>query len=521
MPLVNISCFLCGSPIDESDRLPNWMGQFRALYTVLKEWDSARVSRVSERRPESDLVPLDESITKAVEHLDLAQPTIDGDSIKIHLSPTHFGEPYPPPPPLTPQPVWGFALHASCWSLLMMNYPRLKSEPAACVQALFDLCRSQPISRGTIDWGHDYGGLFHRTSESHELLLGEDDELERTEPLPALSTYDPFHVSQLSAQIPTPSSLRGTQSVSRSCFNDQMPANRSVDPFHRLPLEIATEIIMLLSSTDVVSLRLASKTFARMTLLDCFWRSRFWPGREFSYLFEYASLKHVPARELFDTVRSLQHHPAVSNRRRVWSLASFISNLAETRRASSPCGGVPCQSFFEPNANPDEKKWLVAQGTISDAEKCFSYTNGSRVLYNRLLSLGTLNTEGWVSSVNIGDKSYISGFRLIESGGKVLQFGYRQPRQEVQIHWPDNTPQTISLSGVEVVLDSRGIRALRYSTSCGIFSSWVGEHEGLPKTRLVAIDTDHSSPGLLKILKGGFDVSSINTLFKPGSLICP
>lgn len=197
-----------------------------------------------------------------------------------------------------------------------------------------------------MDWGHDYGGIFRRTSESYELLLGEDDELGRTEPLPALSTYDPFHVSQLIAQIPTPSTLRGTRSVSRPCFDDQMPANQSVDPFHRLPLEIATEIIMLLSSTDVVSLGLASKTFASTTLLDCFWRSRFWPGREFSYLFEYASPKHVPARELFDTVKSLQHLLAVSNRRRVWSLASFLSNLAETRRASSPCGGMPCQSFF-------------------------------------------------------------------------------------------------------------------------------------------------------------------------------
>ncbi|KAI1872799.1 uncharacterized protein JN550_003673 [Neoarthrinium moseri] len=508
MPLVSVSCLLCGSEIDESEHLPDWMGRFRALYTVLQEWDSAQISRASERRPDSDLVPLDQAITQAVRHLDLTEPTIDGDFIKIHLSPKRFGEPYPPPLPLTPLPLWGFALHASCWSLLGVNYPRLRSEPTACIQALFHLCRSQPINLGTMDWGHDYGGLFCRTPESHELLPGEDTQLQTPQSSDRLFHCDPFHIPQLTAQAHTSGALPGIEPVRQHCSRDQGSANRDVDPFHRFPLEIATDILVLLQSADVASLRLASRSFANRPLLDCFWRSRFCAGQEFAHLFEYASSKHTPARELFETARSIRHLPAVNNRRRVWSLASFLASLIESRLGASRCDGTPCQSFFEPDANPEKGKWLVAQGTVSDAKTHLTFTEGSRPLFNRLLSPGALAAAGCVSFICIGDRRYVTGFRLTQHGGGMLQFGYRQPEQETKIIWPGDIPQSISLSGIEVALDPRGIRALRYLTSCGRCSNWVGEHEGLPKARLVSIDADHP----LQTLKGGFDALKLVSL---------
>jgi hypothetical protein len=120
-------------------------------------------------------------------------------------------------------------------------------------------------------------------------------------------------------------------------------------------------------------------------------------------------------------------------------------------------------------------------------------------LFNRLLSPGALAPAGWVSSICIGDRSYVTGFRLTQHGRDMLQFGYCLPEQETEIIWPGAILQIILLSGIEVALDSRGIRALRFFTSCGRCSSWVGEHQYCAKTRL-PLDP-------LKTLKGGFDVS--------------
>ncbi|KAI9150387.1 hypothetical protein HJFPF1_10153 [Paramyrothecium foliicola] len=446
-------CLLCGATIhDEVDYetwMPRqgWVSQFRALYTVLAQWDTARLSGVGERRPGSDIIPFDQSARQAVMNLDLIASNVQGDYIRILISPTHFGEPNPRLPPTAQQPLWGYALHAGCWSLLEMNYPRLQSEPAACVQALFDLCRSCPISAGAIDWGHDYGGLFRRKFNPHELLPGEDNGLQRSYIRGEVARSNPFHIPELPTPNECSDTSRSLQIGHQHHYRTPSSANRGVDPFQQLPLEISTEILTLLPSVDAAALRLASRVFASAPLTNSFWRSRFYLGREFSYLYEYASLKHVPARGLIDIVKSIQDLPAVINRRRVWSLASSLANLIDAKLGSSRC-----------------------------------------------------------------DRSYVSGFRWIQHDGEVLRLGYNQAKREAKILWPEDTPRAISVSEIEVALDTRGIRALRFLTSGGRFSNWVGDHEGNLKTRLIASNADDQLPGIIKTLKAGFDALKLVSL---------
>lgn len=111
-----------------------------------------------------------------------------------------------------------------------------------------------------------------------------------------------------------------------------------------------------MDSRDVAIVRLASLVYAPIALPDAFWRSRFWPGREFDHIFESNSspLAGGSWKRLFKQTESLTKHPGVTNRKLIWILACRLYELMDVRLDLGDCHGIPIRAIYEPGGIVDE-----------------------------------------------------------------------------------------------------------------------------------------------------------------------
>ncbi|CAD6592550.1 MAG: hypothetical protein ASARMPRED_006397, partial [Alectoria sarmentosa] len=162
-----------------------------------------------------------------------------------------------------------YLIHPSCWDILLQQHALLASPTRTCLDftelsMIFLQIPLGPIyDRFRPDWAVDYAGPerffwihpadqfpldpeWHFLARDPGIVLGFDDLLAN----PPLE-----HDANLSPQIP---------------FVDD-----AGEILSRLPVEILTEILVLLPSTSVRALQLASRTMASLHLSSRYWRSRF------------------------------------------------------------------------------------------------------------------------------------------------------------------------------------------------------------------------------------------------------
>lgn len=65
------------------------------------------------------------------------------------------------------------------------------------LRALFDFCKSQPISLAVMDWGYGYGGISGPEVAPDELLLGELNTIVGEKLKQDSYAHDPFEMSEL------------------------------------------------------------------------------------------------------------------------------------------------------------------------------------------------------------------------------------------------------------------------------------------------------------------------------------
>ncbi len=409
---------------------------------------------------------------------------------------TKFGGPSLAIPPVTSPRVWGFPFHTSCWDI-MGNLPL---QYHGDTQAVMNLCLSFPAQIGILNWGHDYGGLVQSQIAPSELNPGEELWFLGHANLET-QRHDPFDIPALRNIFEHEA---GSDAVPG--YPESLPSRRGTDtkgPFLGLPAEILELILLQLPSADVVRLRQASWAFANVALSDMFWRSRFWPGREFETVFE--STRNFQShrrhwRQLYISTKHLRGHPAPENRRRIWELASSLQGLLG-KMSSVCCGGDPVRSFLEPNAPLDARQWITASRALKKPEQCF--TNGSRVLYERVLDIPDDVAAIFVSQVAICGRQHIGGIRFLQRNGNSITLGYCYPQTEISlISCEHGSCRTV---GFHLAQDQRGIRGLAALSDADMPASrWAGEHQDIPKRRLALNNMD----GDTKIaLKGGFDAS--------------
>lgn len=543
MPYCNVNCCLCGAPVDETQPWPGWMSRFRAgekfltlhqeldwdfdtlilVCVVEKQWTSAFVSGVGERHQFADVVPNtlrnDHGITDSGEGAtpstepseDTEQETMDIDICSSQVAGLRAVG--------TGQRIWGFPFHCSCWDLLNA---RREAQGAARhePQVLFDVLRSFPHHR-LIELGHDYGGVagydietdvFDVANPSHQpccLLPGEEHRLvyDRTDrALLEIQKHDPMHVAEISAAFKDERPTDRPVSEARPVDLQHKDTTRSSDPFGKLPVELLQSILSELSSPEVVALKQSSRVFQRLPLPDTFWRSRFLPGREFEHVFE--ALKYFKTRNgdwktIYQHLRNVRKSPGLVNRQRIWDLAQTLDDLLETRLECHICLGTTFHSYFEPDpAKEKDTAWVEGQRCLRPCTQ--NFLTGCRELYVRTMLVPSDFTNIYVSLVGISGKVYVCGLRFEDPRGTSQQMGYVRPGNETLLDWNAHF-RPHEPAGFHLALDQHGIRGLCIVSGSNELSGWVGQHDGIPKRRLVApADTQD---GITK-LKGGFDVGT-------------
>ncbi|WAO87550.1 F-box domain-containing protein [Fusarium falciforme] len=494
MPITELSCFVCGATIEQSGFRPGWMGQFRALYTVLENWNAARVSGVGERHQSEDVIPLDQSVD-----VDVSQSTMENGLVQIDLMRSKFGEKYPPDPPLIPRPLWGFPVHDPCWDLLCSTDARFQ-EPRT-VQALFDLCMSHPTQNGVLNWGHNYGGLVGYDVDVEKLLPGEEVRLRGPDRVERSHQYNPMDLPMCITGSCDWLYIQAKGDSFRRYNADKDPKFRNPikgDPFGRLAPELLLDILFRLDSRSVANIRLASRVMVNLGLPEMFWFSRFWPGRECEHIFAKPAFGDAGPLwiNIYDRVQLLWNYPSVKNRRRIWNLACQLRDWVILRLESPVCHGSLCKSFFHPDGANDDKEWHMAESRVSPGTSIFSV--GCRSLNYATATISGQISEVWASLITLNGKRYVSGLRISQPDAKSVQLGYRHPKHEVAFTWDSPLEPSDPFVGFHVAMDNQGIRGLRMISAQGVSSRWNGDHEGVPKKSITC-------NGQVQAVKGGFD----------------
>jgi hypothetical protein len=232
-------------------------------------WDDVKLSGVGMRDEYDDVVTGTVPIDPSKRYDDDA---LDSDSmIDVMLSIFNLkARLYPETARFEPEPFWGYGFHSSCWDIFNAGFtPNLR--------LLFEVCLSMPIGKDTImDWRHDYGGAAALTTTYDTPKMAS--RFSEFTSIPKDLRSNPFHVPSLAKAIKRAVPLQ--RDIFQSCLNANT-RNLEGDGFSHLSPELLQLIAVLLPTSDVRSLRLASPAFAVLSLSEKFWASRFQPGNEF------------------------------------------------------------------------------------------------------------------------------------------------------------------------------------------------------------------------------------------------
>jgi U3 small nucleolar RNA-associated protein 4 len=274
--------------------------------------------------------------------------------------------------------------------------------------------------------------------------------------------------------------------------------------FSRLSIELLLRILQYLPSSDVRNLKLASRLFATIPLLQTFWKSRFWPGNEHSHIFEVSNdlsnaHSHRDWRTLFLDLKKLSLRQGLRNRKRIWTLLQSLSTLLCTF-SDLQLSGDFSSTFFEPDTHSEvDIFWKHAGGAFGPVKNFLYY--GSRTLYARILSLHFKVVGVFVSMSSLGMMTYVTGLRFVLEAGQSAKLGYIISSRETYISIAGQEDDKNSgLLGFKLAVTSKGICAIACITASERITQWVGCSDNLPKMMLVGKKS-------LSRLKGTFDVS--------------
>ncbi|KAI2636815.1 hypothetical protein GGS21DRAFT_513356 [Xylaria nigripes] len=322
-PRTWFACTLCGGDVKRCPIGPPWMIHFRAVYALSQLSYSVFLSETVDSFVVEDVVTIVSS----------EEP---GRRIPIKLMRETSRDYYYRRVPRWPDPnAWGFPFHQSCWELLEASSPTKHVN----LQSLFGVCRLFPVRvGGVLDFGHDYGGLYPRANwdvfppfPSKYYIPGMR-KCDIESPIHQSYECDPLNISSLMEIIQNHDRSDECLSIPNPLFRTSTGA----DSFAKLPVEIAQQILMYLTSTEVLNLKLSSHAIANIPLHDRFWHSRFCPGHEFAYIFEFADYSDYNKqwRKVYMAVRRTYNQPSLRNRRRIWDLAIDLHKLCSKFEAA-------------------------------------------------------------------------------------------------------------------------------------------------------------------------------------------
>ncbi|PKY00137.1 hypothetical protein P168DRAFT_307768 [Aspergillus campestris IBT 28561] len=383
---------------------------------------------------------------------------------------------------------YGFVFHEACWSLLEHSY----DPEQVPIARLYEVCRSLPLRmlvRG-VAWGYTFGGVWCLDYYGF-------DPREDGFPCHSLNTKDgPLPWTRNPCVVPEIISLlEGTPEgplPRRTCHS--CPASGNGDVFSSVPQEIRDTVAALLSTADICRLRLASRTFVSTFSSQHFWRSRFQPGGERSWLGE---IQGLPAFSnwcwLYDRTKRELLPPELLNRQRVNGLILQIHQILNLRSSEvsvhcSQATQMPVTPWREVSADLRPR----SDNRFFDEIAWFNFDQGCRLLHTQTINIPERLAQVSFSLLDLNGKKYVTGMRVTADDGTTLSIGYSADKA-----W---FPEPVTnLNGFKLAIGSRGVQGIQVMHGDGRASQWFGSPEIAPHTqRLVC------SKGIAA-LEAGFD----------------
>ncbi|KAI0023831.1 hypothetical protein F4780DRAFT_727980 [Xylariomycetidae sp. FL0641] len=391
---------------------------------------------------------------------------------------------------------WGFVFHDACWQLLV----QASAPDEVDIGALWRILLSVPYACDLPNWGHNFGGLYLGTSRDesrgdHFVLLG------RHSHLVIPSTFaNPLDVPELAGLL---RKLRidgdsDGKKYGRKASQIAMTSgvNNCPDPFAKLPFELRELLLAYVRSSDVVSLRLASRSMASMPLSQQFFRSRFWPGRELEAVFDGFLLSpdermgldwEALYREMKTRLKYNQVCLGERNRLRIWKqtvkpLAKAIDSL---RNTSPLCGET-------------DHEWAPDGGDHPEDYEVEAFNHLKRKILRSEVELPDVPVkEVHVSLLDFFGARYVTGLRFSFAECGDVKLGYISRLREEKL------PFEAELKGFHLAKDESGIRAIAaYTDVLSEYLKWVGDDD---PSRFSFHLTVKSDGNVVRLIKAAFD----------------
>ncbi|KAM0354390.1 hypothetical protein ACHAPU_001434 [Fusarium lateritium] len=495
-----VCCVLCGVPFTRRHHV-GWLAEFRAVWVRGYDFETVRLSGIgrwdydpTEDEDEDDDEDDEDEEEEEEEEIDDESVQVgDGQLVPIHFTNRWNGLSGPGPrirvqlDHSTPQcyrdgyqgwrgtfdriPIpWGFVFHASCWAVLDKLFtPDLRH--------LFTACLSTP-SYGVLQWGHNYQRLVP-TVRRLSFDPSFEGSLSIRDVLYEELRSDPYYIQGVEVAIARAACLQNAVLSSRLDLDQE---SLSKDKFCHLPTDILEMIAILLPTSDIRSLRLASPVFATTDLSETFWVSRVKTGHGLDYLFEARDLPPKSCRTLYLSLTAWAPMiPGISNRKRVWKLAKDLQATL-SQMTDVPCRGRPLGIWFEGKGIRErEISWHTAERGIAQENDCFH--EGCRPLRARALYFPQpLKVQRMsVSFVTVSAGKFISGLHFVNQDDLSHAIGYQHENAMIHIQ----PPTTQCIQGWELALDISGIKAISIIYEDGTSSAWAGDPSNIPRWRLI------------------------------------
>jgi hypothetical protein len=352
----------------------------------------------------------------------------------------------------------GFFLHSQCGALLTeFFYPR-----AIPIARLIDLCRSCHEYNGILNLGYsckelvtvNYQNPWAEFDIQSRQIKIEGDLLK----IPELE--EALHNAQLGKSDEKTIDLKQIQEAIGNCFT-------------KLPHEILGYIMTFMHTNDVKTLSQtckALKIYIPSELDTSFWASRFQVPFEFSFVFEAQQFKRkLDWRSLyFKIVSAIHKSPGLQSREHIWGLIqSPISELLSLCWNSNP--------ILQPtNEIEDKLRWKEVYGDLRQRSgrhlPKFEFKTGCKRFYRQRTLIPTLIHQIVISTIIIGNTSYITGLRFISPKGPEITLGYTAIGDKSSPNFLDQLINATSIQGFIIALGSKGIQALRLVFNLGQLS---------------------------------------------------
>jgi hypothetical protein len=332
-----------------------------------------------------------------------------------------------------------FPFHAACWELYSDYSESASVEGDSNI--LFTVLNSMWYNNGALSWGHDYG---RASSFQCVRWLGTD----MNSPLmadPRLSSEDLSNENEAEKQLAIDFTLKASNLGTRTL--------QAHDPFGILPYELISETLLHLSSTDILNLRLSSRVMALTKLSVGFWKSRFWPRNELGFARSLRRPENYTWESWYVLIReqckSGPNYKNFMNRKRIWHLVGYLVELVSTVKSRTALGSPTLDLSLERSLKvacvPPRK--FLGRGCRELTHRAISFD------YSLMSQLRGLK----VTSVVIGDRRFVSGFRFVFNGGSHTCLGYVDDSKDSWIGCNDKSRTDLS---IQMLFGSEGFETI-------------------------------------------------------------